>query len=147
MGRHADIIGRVTDYAGQHWEVHERRETTHGFDVCIGWPEGEPRGRGGRGVATIITPALAHYLAHTRQRDIDLPIGLTAAKRLRRVLGIEWSWDDWWRDRAGDLRTMTLEAFAAKHQCSIGAASQRRAELTSARKITPLSKSSPNRAM
>jgi hypothetical protein len=62
-----------------------------------------------------------------RQRDIDLPIGLTAAKRLRRELGVSWSWDAWWAERREDLLSMTLEAFCAKHGCSVGAASQRRA--------------------
>lgn len=129
MARHADIIGTATDHAGQVWDVRERRPTTHGFDVLIGWPQGEPRGRGGRGVAVILTADLARYLTSTRQRDIDLPIGRTAAQRLRTVLGVSWSWDAWWADRADDLRSMTLEAFCGRHGCSIGAASQRRARL------------------
>ncbi len=96
----------------------------------IGWPHGEPRGQGGRGVAVILTVELARYLIDTRPREIDLPIGLTAAKRLRRVLGVSWSWDDWWQARSGDLLSMTLEAFAARHGCSTGAASQRRKEMS-----------------
>lgn len=129
MARHADIIGTATDHAGQVWDVRERRSTQHGFDVLIGWPQGEPRGRGGRGVAVIVSAELAHYLIETRQRDIDLPIGLTAAKRLRHELGVTWSWDAWWAARSADLHSMTLEAFCARHGCSIGAASQRRARL------------------
>lgn len=118
MARHADIIGNATDHAGLVWDVRERRPSKHGFDVLIGWPQGEPRGQGGRGVAVILSAELARYLVETRQRDIDLPIGLTAAKRLRRELRITWSWDAWWAARADDLRTLTLEAFCNLHGCS-----------------------------
>lgn len=127
MARVADIIGTATDHAGMVWDVRERRPSKHGFDVLIGWPQGELRGRGGRGVAVILSAELARYLVETRQRDIDLPIGRTAAQRLRTVLGVSWSWDAWWAGRADDLRTLTLEEFCRRHGCSIGAASQRRA--------------------
>lgn len=126
MARRAEIIGQATDWHGIAWDVRERRATSHGFEVLIGWPSGAERGRGGRGVAVIITAELARYLTDTRQRDIDLPIGLTAAKRMRREIGINWSWDAWWVARSDDLQAMTLEAFCSKHGCSIGAASQRR---------------------
>lgn len=130
MARKAHIIGRATDYAGAEWDVRERRPTVHGFDVLIGWPSDEPRGQGGRGVATIPTVELAQYLQATRLRDVDLPISRTTAKRLRAEIGVTWSWDDWWAARASDLQTMTLQAFCDKHGCSLGAASQRRAALT-----------------
>lgn len=126
MARKAEIIGQATDHIGEPWDVREKRPTVHGFDIMIGWPQGELRGQGGRGVAVILSAELANYLINTRQRDIDLPIGLTAAKRLRRELGVEWSWDTWWADRQTDLHSMTLEAFCQKHGCSMGAASQRR---------------------
>lgn len=131
MARKAQIIGRATDYAGVLWDVRERRPTAHGFDLLIGWPHGEPRGQGGRGVATILSAELARYLTELqpRPRDIDLPIGGTTIKRLRNELGISWSWDDWWHARASDLDSLTLEAFCALHGCSVGAASQRRAAL------------------
>lgn len=130
MARHADIIGDALDVSGILWQVHEARPTKHGFDVLIGWPDGEPRGRGGRGVATIITPALARYLTATRLRDVDLPLGRTAVKRLRADLGLKWSYADWWAERQDDLRTLTLEAFCALHGCSIGAASMHRTKIT-----------------
>ena len=130
MARKAEIIGTATDHAAQAWDVRESRPTAHGFDILIGWPQGEPRGKGGRGVAVILTAELARYLAETRQRDIDLPIGLTAAKRLRRELGVSWSWDAWWADRADDLQALTLADFCTRHGCSMGAASQRRAALS-----------------
>jgi len=128
MARKAHIIGRATDYAGVEWDVREGRPTKHGFDVLIGWPRGEARGKGGRGVATIITAELAQYLQATRLRDTDLPIGMSTVKRMRAEIGVSWSWDDWWAVRADDLSTMTLEAFCDKHGCSMGAASQRRAQ-------------------
>ena len=74
----------------------------------------------------IATPALASYLAATRLRDVDLPVGRSAVKRLRAELEIAWNWDEWWSEREADLCTMTLEAFAMRHGCSVGAASQRR---------------------
>ena len=128
MARRAQVIAQATDYAGALWDVREARPTSHGFDVLIGWPRGEPRGMGGRGVATILSVELARYLAERqlRPRDIDLPIGGTTIKRLRRELGLRWSWDEWWESRIADLDAMTLEAFCALHGCSIGAASQRR---------------------
>ena len=130
MSRKALIIGLATDVWGRQWDVRERRDTSHGFTVSIGWPSGEPRGGGvGRGVAVVMTPPLAQYITDTRQRDIDLPIGITAVKRLRSALGVRWDWDDWWRAKEIDLRLMTLADFAERHGCSTGAASRRRAML------------------
>lgn len=126
MARTATIIGTATDWQSQSWDVRESKPTDHGFNLLIGWPQGEPRGRGGRGVAVIITPELAKYLLQTRLRDVTLPIGHTTTKRLRASLDIHWSWDDWWLSRMDDLLQMTLEAFCKKHGCSTGAASQRR---------------------
>lgn len=129
MARRAQIVGQATDWSGARWDVREHRPTAHNWNILIGWPHGEPRGQGGRGVATILTVELAQYLATTRPCDVGLPIGRTTVKRLRALLGLRWSWDAWWQARADDLQTMTLEAFCARHGCSIGAASQRRAQL------------------
>jgi hypothetical protein len=129
LARKARIEGQATDWAGMRWDVREYRPTAHGFDVLVGWPKGEPRGRGGRGVATILTVELAQYLTATRSRDVELPIGGTTVKRLRTKVGLRWSWDDWWAAREVDLLTMTLECFCATHGCSIGATSQRRTKL------------------
>lgn len=126
MGRVATIIGQVIDVHGIEWDVRERRSTPHGWYVYIGWPKGEQRGRGGRGVATIPTQCLMEYIGNTRLKDIDLPIGSQAIKRLRSEHGITWDWDAWWQYRADDLKSMTLESFCQRHGCSIGAASQRR---------------------
>lgn len=129
MAREAQIIGEATDFSGFPWEVRERRPTAHGFDVLIGWPKKATRGKGGHGVAVIVTAELARYLQSTRLRDVDLPIGTTTVKRMRADIGVSWSWDGWWAARSDDLRSMTLRAFCGRHGCSMGAASQRRAQL------------------
>lgn len=123
------VIGQTVDVWGGGWDVCERRDTVHGWPVLLGWPDYVERGRGGQGAAVIVTQALAEYLTTTRPRDVDLPVGGTVVKRMRRELGLQWNWDAWWAERAADLRTMTLSAFAYKHGCSVGAASQRRAQL------------------
>lgn len=130
MARKATIIGEAKDVFGVVWDVRERRKTNHGFDIEIGWPRNAQRGRGGRGVATIITSKLADYMQATvRVRDIDLPVGRNTIKRIRRELNLYWSWDEFWLEKSDDLLSMTLESFCRKHNCSIGAASQRRREI------------------
>lgn len=126
MGRKAEIIGTATDANGVVFDVRERRATEHGWMLHIGWPKGEPRGRGCGGVRTILTAELADYLTRVRPRDVKLPIGGTTIKSLRKTIGLNWSWEHWWMERKSDLLTMTLEKFGEKHACSVGAASQRR---------------------
>ncbi|OGA98129.1 MAG: hypothetical protein A3E79_11775 [Burkholderiales bacterium RIFCSPHIGHO2_12_FULL_61_11] len=132
MGREARIIGTATDANDVVFDVRERRQTKHGWLLYIGWPKGQPRGKGCGGVKVILTIELAQYLTITRPRDVDLPIGNTTVKSLRKLIGLRWSWDDWWSARANDLLTLTLAAFCDKHGCSTGAASQRRAVIKSA---------------
>jgi len=130
MARKATIIGEAKDVFGVVWDVRERRDTNHGFRLEIGWPRNAQRGRGGRGVATIITPNLSDYMQITvRLKDVDLPVGRNTIKRIRKDLDLYWSWDKYWSERNGDLQSMTLDSFCKKHNCSIGAASQRRREL------------------
>jgi hypothetical protein len=127
MSRHAIIIGTCTDISGIEWEIHETRPTPHGFPLHLGWPKGEPRGRGGRGVATILTQPLCDYLQSTpRPRDIILPIRKTAIKRLRSLIGLKWSYAAWWADRTDDLLTLTLEEFCHRHGGATSAASIQR---------------------
>lgn len=129
VNRPDSVIGYIVDVWGGGWDVSERRETAHGWPVLLGWPDHVERGQGGQGAAVIVTAALAEYVTATRPKDMALPLGSTVIKRVRRELGVRWDWDAWWAERAGDLRTMTLEAFASAHGCSIGAASQRRRAL------------------
>ncbi|WKD28665.1 hypothetical protein NDQ72_01575 [Halomonas sp. KG2] len=126
LNREGSAIGNARDVFGAAWLVRERRDSGHGWLIEIGWPV---VGDGPQGVQIICTLPLAEYLRNTRLKDVDLPIGKTAVKRLRKTLELYWSWDEWWAERLDDLHTMKLEAFAKKHGCSVGAASQRRAKI------------------
>lgn len=126
MARHAKIIGAVTDAWGDAHDVREARPTLHGFDVLLGWPVGIPRGRGGSGGPKVIVTAVlaGHMEAHRLAPGaMGLPIGATAIKRLRRLLGHHGQIDRaaWWEERADDLGILTIEAFAARHSVSAGA--------------------------
>lgn len=119
-------IDEIEDVYDDRWLVVEYRPAPNGFAVAIGWPAETRRG----GPRTIMTAALAEYLQGVeRPRDIDLPIGRSTIKRLRAELDLRYDHDAWWAAREADLRSMTLDAFATRHNCSAGAASQRRAAL------------------
>lgn len=131
MARQATIIGQAEDITGEVWDVRESRPTPHGFAVLLGWPQSVQRGPGGGSPRAILTPHLADYLAaHCHApAAIDLPIGRTTVKRLRKALGQDWYLDNeqWWRDRKEDLLSMTLDDFCARHGKTPGAASRWRA--------------------
>lgn len=131
MARQATIIGQVEDINGEVWDVREARPTPHGFAVLLGWPQSIQRGQGGGGVRVILTPHIADYLAahcHAPNK-IDLPISGTTIKRLRKLLGQDWTLDNeqWWHDHKADLLSSTLTDFCQHHGKSQGAASQWRA--------------------
>ena len=130
MGRKAQIIGQIVDVHGEMWDVRETRETTHGWRLYIGWPHSVERGRGGRGPGTVPTQPLIEYLSTTRAKDVILPVSRGVITRLRAEHDINWDWSAWWGERKGDLFALTLEAFCDKHGCSMGAASQRRTEMS-----------------
>lgn len=137
MARKANIIGSTKDIFGDLWDVREELPTDHGFNLLIGWPQAAPRGPGGGGgPRAIITEELASYLERYRHnpKDIDLPIGKSAIKRLRRLLGHHYRHDRnlWWDERFEDLISLTIEEFAKKHNVSTGAVSQWRAKLVGA---------------
>ena len=126
MGRRAQIIDQIADTFGDIWDAREYRRTEHGFDVALGWPADQLRGGGqAGGPRVILTEDLAIYLASHRDhpKDIRLPIGRTALKRLRRILGHHRQIDRaaWWEARTEDLSDLTIERFAAKHDVSMGA--------------------------
>lgn len=114
------------DYKGREWIVREERSTNHGFSIYLGRPFDSPRGY----KTVILTKELAEYLLAARQlrpKDIDLPIGKTPLKVLRKELGVSWfkEREAWWRDKEAELQTLTLEQFAAKYSVSPAAASMR----------------------
>ncbi|WP_428031471.1 hypothetical protein [Ancylobacter sp.] len=126
MARVAQIVGATIDLWGDKWDVRERRATAHGFSVAIGWPHGLPRGKAGTGgPRVIVTPDLAAHLQAVSDRPgaHGLPIGNTAVKRLRRLLGLDWRDDRaaWWAARADDLADLTVEEFGRRHGASAGA--------------------------
>lgn len=112
---------RVRDAWGDAWTVREARATAHGFDLLLGRPVASPRGQ----ACVIMTKPLQAYLEAQRDTPaaIALPLGNTAIKRLRALLGHHWRIDRaaWWHRRAADLADLTIEAFAARHGVSAGA--------------------------
>jgi len=127
MARRATIIDLITDAFGDEWDVREYRPTMHGFDLAFGWPADQLRGPGqAGGPRAILTEDLVLYLAAHRDRpkDIQLPVGRTAIKRLRRILGHHWQIDRaaWWEARVDDLSDLTIEDFCRRHGVSAGAA-------------------------
>jgi len=127
MLHHAPDLTTIIDIWDALWEVSEWRPTPHGFAVALGRPLQESGGRGRGGSRVILTPKLRDHLERHRLTPIKLalPIGRTAIKRLRRLLGHHWQVDNakWWEDRADDLTDMTLTAFVARHGVSLTAAS------------------------
>lgn len=121
MAGRARDEGRVRDTWGDLWAVREARATQHGFDLLLGRPLAIPRGQ----ACVIMTEPLRDYLEAQRDTpgSIALPLGNTAIKRLRRLLGHHWQIDRaaWWHRRSADLADLTIEAFAARHSVSAGA--------------------------
>lgn len=115
-------IGAITpDLWGDDWLIIDIRISPDAPPV----PLGHPVNHSGRGGPTIfVTTELAAHLEHHRYgpSKAGLPIGLTALKRLRRLLGHNRYIDStaWWEDRADDLATLTMEEFAARHGKSMG---------------------------
>lgn len=141
MGRVAVIIDLVRDIFGDRWDVREYRETRYGFLIALGWPHGQPRGPGGTGgPRVVLTRPLVRLLEEYRDAPsrLDLPIGRSAIKRLRRLLGHHWYRDraQWWEERIEDLSSLTLEEFARRHGVTPSAVEEARLNLCG-RKLRP----------
>ena len=141
MARRARIIGRETDVWGDEWDVRERRDGG-AVPVALGWPEGARRGKGGAGgPRVIVTRELAdHFERHrARPQDLGLPVGASAIKRVRRLLGHHRQIDRaaWWAERMVELCDLPVSEFAARHAVAIGAVSQARAALFGAKLRPP----------
>lgn len=109
----------VNDHWGDRWAVYDSRPTPHGFPILLGRPLGQgPLNRTG-GNRVILTAPLVAYLESRRCRrgGIELPIGGTALKRLRGVLGHNIYEDvaGWWEAHADELADLTHAEFAARH--------------------------------
>lgn len=122
----------ATDIWGDAWTIREARATGMGWDVLLGRPHPVV---GPAGPAVVVTQPLAAYLETVRhdpqQAAQGLPIGATAIKRLRRLLGHHWRADRalYWLERLPDLTDLTGAEFAARHGDSEGAISQWRTAL------------------
>lgn len=143
MARHATILRQVEDIWGDLWDVREERQTPHGWPLCLGWPAKAARGKGGGGgPRAIVTEPLTTYLASVRHDPAcavaELPLGRTALKRLRAVLGHHWRDDRalFWIERIADLADLTGPAFAARHGVTPSAASLWRVDLLG-RRVRP----------
>lgn len=116
------------------WLVSDSRPTTHGFAIYLGRPV-EATGPGG--AAIIITAELADHFEHHRRlpQRLELPLGGTAVKRIRSILGHNRYQDAelWWLERIADLECLTIADFCARHRVSAGAVSQARTALLGAR--------------
>lgn len=129
MSRKATILYRAADSLGRLWDVREERPTNHGWPLLLGWPADTPRGQGAGGPRVVPTQELTAYFAAHKlaPSKMDLPIGRTAIKRLRKLFGMDWYKDnaEWWQDHCFEL-TAPLEDFAETHGKSLGAASNNR---------------------
>jgi hypothetical protein len=131
--RQATVLYQVQDAEGYAWDVKEERPTSHGWLLLLGWPTRVPRGKGGcGGPGTIPTSHLVDYMTEHRMGKIELPIGTSTIKRLRRVLGHHRYRDaeQWWMQHIMDLMEMTCEEFAATHSVSAASVSMWRRRIT-----------------
>ncbi len=128
--------GTVADAFGDTWTVAEARPTPHGFDVLLGHPAGRRQGK-----TVICTPELVAYLESRRYpaRGVHLPLGRTAVKALRRLLGLRWleQHGAWWEERVDDLADLTSVAFAERHGVSAGVTANARLALLGPRLRPP----------
>jgi len=124
MKRKVKILGRVRDVVGRRWEVREKRETKHGFDLLFGWPLPRRESyRTGHTHLIATKPLVAFWQANqtTRGEIFDLPAGRTTLKRMRRRLGFHYYDDlsEFWWERAEDLQTLSAREFALRHKVDL----------------------------
>lgn len=120
----------VTDIFGEQWKVLQTLPSAHGFDVYLGVPYPQRRG----GATIIATEGVMEYVQKTPPRDVSLPVGRGAVKRLRKLLDSPAvsrikTGRAWWEARLDDLCELTLDDFAERHGVSVVAAFKWRKEL------------------
>lgn len=116
----------ITDHWGDPWSVFSARDTIHGWMLYMGRPTcGVPMNRCGGNRAIPTTP-LVDYVTRTPLCEVQLPLGRTTIKRLRKLLGLDARLEarQWWEDHADELASMTEAAFAAKYGYSPARVSQ-----------------------
>jgi hypothetical protein len=130
------ILCVARDSTGDEWSVTEARPTSLGWPVMLGIPTVEVEARAKGGPRVILTHKLLDYLLANRKtpgEKIRAELGLSknAITNLRRTAGINRYTDarNWWSERTDDLRTLTLEQFAAKHGVKVGITEHWRLEL------------------
>jgi hypothetical protein len=116
------VIGQCEDWQGEPWDVVEARDCAAGFAVLLGYPSRPDVTMRGR-PAIIPTFALVAWLRDNQDRPSSevapvVGISMSVLKRLRGELGMGYRdhQRQWWLDRVDDLATLTIEAFAAKHE-------------------------------
>lgn len=122
--RRTKIIRVVADLDGSEWECRLGELAECGIWCWQGWPAGQIRGKGGvGGPSWVLTEDLAAWMStnavryHVHMRTAGFPFGRTAARRMRRTLGLTRLSDRlrWWSDREADLLTLTREEFGRRH--------------------------------
>ena len=114
---------QVRDHNGHLWNVGEERPTEHGWELLLGWPALDTKGRGesGGGRRVIITKELVVYLESTRMTPgkAQLPICEDTLRTLRRKLGMSYRADrkKWWEEVECELCSPSPQ-FAAVHSVS-----------------------------
>lgn len=124
----APVERSCTDAWGDEWSVDEERLTTHGWPVRLGRPLAPDGRRVRHGLTTIITPELADYVRIHRREPIDslqLPVSRGVIKRIRRLLGINGTYESqvWWEERSEDLASLMAAEFVRRHGGSEAAVS------------------------
>lgn len=116
MSRHAIILDTILDYWGDPWDVRQWRHSAL-VSIPMGWPAGQPRGKGGTGgVRVIVSQELATIMEEFP--DAPLPIGKNAKHRVRRLLGLGHTLDrraGWWDAKLKDLLTLSYQQFSKEH--------------------------------
>jgi len=112
----------ITDVLGRRWTVHSVTATRVGVAIVRGWPYPHVAGRGSaRGLTVIATPQLVEYLRqHACTPQVHHRLGLcsvTVARIRRATLAQTWraQREQWWHERADDLRHLSAREFIARH--------------------------------
>ncbi len=115
------VCGEVKDVDGTLWDVRDVRDTRHGFDLCFGTPAGDHGAFRGGLPRLIATEPLRDFWEANQIKGhgflFDLPAGRTTLKRVRRRLGFNQRDDtrDFFADRVGELESLPVREFAARH--------------------------------